>query len=118
MVRSRPILVAGLLLSLTPVSGCGPSLDKTSPRAGGKLAVTSVDRSTIRPDAEGYIPWEDAKRLILSGEVTSVTQTRARVVGLTLKDGATYKAREDQLDEVWTFIKDHRLQSKISYVTE
>jgi hypothetical protein len=77
-----------------------------------------VDRSTIKPDAEGFIPWEDAKRRILSGEVTSITQTHDRVVGLTLKDGATYKAREERLDEVWTFLKDHRLQNKISYATE
>jgi hypothetical protein len=114
MTRSKPILLAVLLLWLAPAAGCGPPAQKGPTPPG----VTRVDRSTLKPDAEGYIPWEDAKRLILSGEVTSVAQNHARDVWLTLKDGATYKAREERLDEVWTFIKDNRLQNKISYATE
>src|SRR5947209_327120 len=105
MTRSKPILLAVLLLGLAPAGGCGPAVERGATPPG----VTRVDRSTIKPDAEGYIPWGDAKRLILSGEVTSVTQTQGLVVTLTLKDGATYKAKEERLDEVWSFIKEHRL---------
>jgi hypothetical protein len=101
MIHSKSTLLL-LLLCLTLAGGCRKAFDK----------------SALKPDAEGFIPWADAKRLILSGEVVAVSQTHARVVGMTLKDGTTYRSKEDRLDEVWTLIKDNNLQDRISFATE
>src|SRR5260370_7407797 len=97
MIKSKSTLLL-LLLCLTLGFGCRKAFDK----------------SALKPDAEGFIPWADAKRLILSGEVVAVSQTHARVVGMTLKDGTTYQSKEKRLNEVWTLITHTHLQNLIS----
>ncbi len=75
-------------------------------------------RVTIPTDRDGFIPWRDARGLILSGRVSSVAQNHGRVVWLTLKDGTTYKSREDRLDEVIHLIEEHGLGDEITISTE
>ena len=41
---------------------------------------SAVDRTLLKVDENGFISWEDGKRLILSGETRSVARTHARVV--------------------------------------
>ena len=86
------------LLGVCFMTGCGSSLDRT----------------TLKPDAQGFIPWVDAKRAILSGEVVAVAQNHDRVVWITLKDDTTYMSRENQLDEVIDFIEKNNLRASIS----
>jgi hypothetical protein len=100
MVQRLPFLA--LLLSAALVGGC----------------QRGFDRSALKPDADGFISWEDAKRLILSGETTNVAQNHERIVYITLKDGAEFKAREDRLDEVIRLIRDHGLEGQIGIATE
>lgn len=78
----------------------------------------TFDKSSLRPDAAGLVPWKDAQRAILSGEVVSVMQSHARGVTFTFDDGSTFQTKEDRLDEVWGLIRDNHLDGKISYATE
>ena len=78
----------------------------------------SFDKSSLKTVAAGFIPWEDAKRAIASGEVKSVLQNHRREVFFTLKDGTEFRTREDNPDEVWHFIKDNNLRDKIRFGTE
>ena len=79
---------------------------------------SSFDQSTLKPDAKGFIPWNDAKRAILSGDVVAVAQNHAGVVWITFNDGTTFKAQENRIDEVLEFIRDNNLQDKITFATE
>jgi hypothetical protein len=98
----RPRLCCLLLLGFLLLAGCrGP-----------------VGPGVVKVGPDGFIAWADARQLILSGGVVSVAQNHDRVVSLNLKDGTTYKTREDRLDEVIHFIEDHGLQDKISIATE
>jgi hypothetical protein len=110
MVRSRNGLLVPLLFLMAFAVCQGPVDSKPGDR--GNV------RATIKPDENGFISWEDAKRLILSGGTTSVAQTHERVVYVNLKDGTSYKTRETRLDEVVNLIRENGLQDKISIATE
>ncbi|MBL8809638.1 MAG: hypothetical protein JNM43_05630 [Planctomycetaceae bacterium] len=91
-----------LLTLMTLLNGCQESFDKT----------------TLRPDASGHVPWKDAQRAILSGAVVGVTQTHSKEVSFTFDDGSTFRTKEDRIDEVLDLIKDNHLEDTISIVTE
>jgi hypothetical protein len=75
---------------------------------------SAVDRTLLKVDENGFISWEDGKRLILSGETRSVARTHARVVSITLKDETTYKTKEEGTESVVQLIKDNGLEIQIN----
>ncbi len=96
----KPSLLIGLLALM--ICGCN----------------SCPDLSALKVDGQGYIPWDDAKKIILGCEVNQVMQNHALVVSITLKDGREFRTIEPEIDDVWLLIKKHGLQKKIGYVTE
>lgn len=55
---------------------------------------------------ETEIKWEDAKRMILEGEVVQVFQAHNLDVWLVGADGRRYRSKEPQIDRVWYLTKE------------
>jgi len=70
------------------VGGCEPSENRSSP--------SSVDNQ---------IPWPEAKKLILNGEVKMVSQYHSKKVSLLLKDDHVLKTVEPNLDDIYLIVE-------------
>ena len=57
------------------------------------------------PTPGNNISWEEAKQLVLTGQVTSVSQGHNLIVTLRLKDGSIKTAKEPAIDDIFAVIK-------------
>ena len=80
---------------------------------GGQLDLTKIH---VGPD--NTISWEDAKTIILKGDVTDVSQTHALDVWIRLKDGTSYRTREPKIDMVSAWLEKCGKKKQGVFVTE
>ena len=71
----------------------------------GKRATFSLDVDNELPESSGEdVSWEEAKELILAGEVEQVTQLHSLEVTLELKDGRRLVTTEPEIDAVFDIV--------------
>lgn len=63
-----------------------------------------VDNIAIEPDG-ATIPWDEARLMILAGEVAQVTQLHSLEVTLEMRDGRRLVTVEPQIDEVFAVVE-------------
>jgi hypothetical protein len=82
------------------------------------LDSNPVDLASIRVGQDGYISWEDAKRVLLHPDADTVMQAHSLDVKISMKDGTVFRTKEPKIDDVWRFIKANGLKDRINYDTE
>jgi hypothetical protein len=108
----RDLLWLAVVVAVAAVGLFSRWIWPTAPPATAPEVIV-VDRGQ-----DGKISWNDAKRLIASGETKMVMQTHARLVVLQLKNGTSYQTVENQIDEALQYIRQCGLRGKIDYATE
>lgn len=103
--RALAVVFCLYLLSLTIYPGFKPSFWRPS-----------FDKSSLSPDARGFVPWSDAKNAIVCGDVTTVILSDGLTVSIVFRDGTIYKATEDHLGEASHLIREYGLQDQISTI--
>jgi hypothetical protein len=72
----------------------------------GVVDSFTLDVDNVPPEGSGdAIPWEEARALILAGEVEQVTQLHSLQVTLELRDGRRLVTVEPQIDDVFAVVE-------------
>lgn len=94
--RNRKIQLICLITALLTAACAGALIPLSAPSP----ASTGPHAATDSP----AIPWEDAERLILSGEVAQIFQLHSLDVMLILRDGRRLTTVEPRIDAVFEVV--------------
>ncbi len=90
----------------------GSPLTSSQKQAFGILPTTNYP-----PVNTNVIAWDQAVKMIKSGQVRTVIQTHSLYVGLSTTNGVWYHTTEPRIDEVFLLIRQHA-PNKIGEITE